>query len=95
MLILISSIFQVFYGLLLQYFATLANKQPLNLELLNLLVKPLMEMSMETPYFAAVCARERILRTRTKFCETVKNPGNPQWNGIGFTFSMYLRTWSC
>lgn len=37
---------------------------------------------METPYFASICARERILRTRTKFCETVKNPGNPQWNGI-------------
>ncbi|KAK9934985.1 hypothetical protein M0R45_022104 [Rubus argutus] len=83
---------QVFYGLLLQYFATLANKKPLNLELLNLLVKPLMEMSMETPYFAAVCARERILRTRTKFCETVKNPENSCWPASKTLF--LLRLWS-
>ena len=73
----VSAIFQVFYGVLLQYFAILANKKPLNMELLNFLVKPLIEMSMETPYFAAICARERILRARTEFSETVKNPGNP------------------
>ncbi|XP_070666892.1 uncharacterized protein [Malus domestica] len=65
---------QVFYGVLLQYFAILANRKPLNMELLNFLVKPLIEMSMETPYFAAICARERILRARTEFSETVKNP---------------------
>ena len=45
---------------MLQYFAILANKNPLNFELLNLLVKPLMEMSVEIPYFAAICARQRI-----------------------------------
>ncbi|PRQ40602.1 putative nucleolar protein [Rosa chinensis] len=83
---------QVFYGLLLQYFATLANKKPLNLELLNLLVKPLMEMSMETPYFASICARERILRTRTKFCETVKNPESSCWPASKTLF--LLRLWS-
>nr|XP_016449286.1 PREDICTED: nucleolar protein 14-like [Nicotiana tabacum] len=44
---------QVFYGVLLQYFAVLANKKPLNFKLLNMLVKPLMEMSAATPYFAA------------------------------------------
>ncbi|CAN6550404.1 unnamed protein product [Malus baccata var. baccata] len=65
---------QVFYGVLLQYFAILANRKPLNMELLNFLVKPLIEMSMETPYFAAICARERILRARTEFSETIKNP---------------------
>ncbi|KAL6186725.1 hypothetical protein ACLB2K_042844 [Fragaria x ananassa] len=84
---------QVFYGLLLQYFATLANKKPLNLELLNLLVKPLMEMSMETPYFASICARERILHTRTKFCETVKNPAESScWPASKTLF--LLRLWS-
>ncbi|KAL2940728.1 Nucleolar protein 14 [Bienertia sinuspersici] len=39
---------QVFYGLLLQYFATLANQKPLKFQLLNLLVKPLMEMSTDS-----------------------------------------------
>ncbi|KAK2983887.1 hypothetical protein RJ640_008046 [Escallonia rubra] len=63
---------QVFYGVLLQYFSVSANKKPLNFKLLNLLVKPLMEMSAEIPYFAAICARQRLLRTRTQFCEDVK-----------------------
>lgn len=66
---------QEFYGVLLQYFAVSANKKPLNFELLNMLVKPLVEMSMEIPYFAALCARERILRTREQFCEAVKSSG--------------------
>lgn len=65
----------MFYGILLQYFAVLANKKPLNFELLNMLVKPLMEMSTEIPYFAAICARQRLLRTRMQFCEDVKNTG--------------------
>ncbi|KAL8254000.1 hypothetical protein R6Q59_032221 [Mikania micrantha] len=63
---------QVFYGLLLQYFSVSANKKPLNFKLLNLLVKPLMEMSIEIPYFAAICARQRLLRTRTLFAEDIK-----------------------
>lgn len=65
----------MFYGLLLQYFAVLANKRPLNFNLLNMLVKPLVEMSQEIPYFAAICARQRLLRIRTQFCEDVKNAG--------------------
>ncbi|KAL2905323.1 Nucleolar protein 14 [Bienertia sinuspersici] len=40
----------------MQYFATLANQKPLKFQLLNLLVKPLMEMSTEIPYFVAICA---------------------------------------
>lgn len=71
----ISACLQVFYGVLLQYFAVLANKRPLNIELLDLLVKPLIEISTEIPYFAAICARQRILRTRTQLCESIKNPG--------------------
>lgn len=67
---------QVFYGVLLQYFAVLANQKPLNFRQMNLLVKPLMEMSVDTPYFAAICARQRILRTRTQFCDDIKNSGH-------------------
>jgi len=59
----------------LQYFAVLANKKPLNVELLNLLVKPLIEMSTEIPYFAAICARRRIESTRKQFIESIKKSG--------------------
>ncbi|KAL4639817.1 hypothetical protein ACB092_03G245500 [Castanea dentata] len=83
---------QVFYGVLLQYFAILANKNPLNFELLNLLVKPLMEMSVEIPYFAAICARQRILRTRTQFCEIIKDPEISSWPSSKTLF--LLRLWS-
>ncbi|KAL2940753.1 Nucleolar protein 14 [Bienertia sinuspersici] len=83
---------QVFYGLLLQYFATLANQKPLKLQLLNLLVKPLMEMSTEVPYFAAICARERILRTRTKFIEDIKDSEKSCWPSLKTL--LLLRLWS-
>ncbi|KAH9707884.1 nucleolar-like protein [Citrus sinensis] len=83
---------QVFYGVLLQYFAVSANKKPLNFELLNLLVMPLMEMSVEIPYFAAICARQRILRTRTQLCEDIKNPENGCWPSLKTLF--LLKLWS-
>ncbi|KAK6116411.1 hypothetical protein DH2020_049873 [Rehmannia glutinosa] len=83
---------QVFYGILLQYFAVLANKKPLNFKLLNMLVKPLMEMSTEIPYFAAICARQRLLRTRTQFCEDVKITGKSCWPSLKTLF--LLRLWS-
>ncbi|KAJ0094969.1 hypothetical protein Patl1_16643 [Pistacia atlantica] len=83
---------QVFYGVLLQYFAVLPNKKPLNFELLNLLVKPLMEMSVEIPYFAAICARQRILRTRTQFCDAIKHPENSCWPSLKTL--ILLRLWS-
>ncbi|KAG4981676.1 hypothetical protein JHK87_026425 [Glycine soja] len=70
---------QVFYGVLLQYFAVLANKEPLNVELLNMLVKPLIEMSMEIPYFAAICARRRIETTRKQFIESIKQSESSSW----------------
>lgn len=53
----------------------MANKKPLNVELLNMLVKPLIEMSLETPYFAAVCARTRIQKIREQFVGSIKNSG--------------------
>ncbi|GMJ03745.1 hypothetical protein like AT1G69070 [Hibiscus trionum] len=83
---------QVFYGVLLQYFAVLANKRPLNFELSNLLVKPLLEMSMEIPFFSAICARERILRTRIQFCEALKNQESGCWPALKTLF--LLRLWS-
>ncbi|KAL8152128.1 hypothetical protein V2J09_021936 [Rumex salicifolius] len=83
---------QVFYGLLLQYFATLATKPPLNFELLNLLVKPLMEMSVEIPYYSAICARERLLRTRKLFSEDAKDPEKSCWPSLKTL--LLLRLWS-
>ncbi|XP_010257952.1 PREDICTED: nucleolar protein 14 [Nelumbo nucifera] len=83
---------QVFYGVLLQYFAVLANKKPLNFKLLNLLVMPLIEMSAETPYFAAICARQRILRIRTQFCEDVKRQEKSCWPSLKTL--LLLRLWS-
>ncbi|CAK8533932.1 unnamed protein product [Lathyrus sativus] len=70
---------QVFYGVLLQYFAVLTNKKPLNVDLVNMLVKPLIEISMEIPYFAAICARRRIETTRKQFVESIKNAENCSW----------------
>lgn len=67
--------FQVFYGVLLQYFAVLTSKKPLNVELVNMLVKPLIEISTEIPYFAAICARRRIETTRKRFVESIRNAG--------------------
>lgn len=83
---------QVFYGVLLQYFAVSASKKPLNFKLLNMLVKPLMEMSTEIPYFAAVCARQRLLRTRSQFCEDIKNTGKSCWPSLKTLF--LVRLWS-
>ena len=53
----------------------LTTRDPVNAKLLNLLVKPLVEMGAETPYFAAICARERLSRIRNHFCEIIKNQG--------------------
>ncbi|KAJ0914219.1 putative nucleolar protein [Helianthus annuus] len=83
---------QVFYGLLLQYFSVSANKKPLNFKLLNLLVKPLMEMSIEIPYFAAICARQRLLKTRSLFAEDIKNSEKSCWPSVKTLF--LLRLWS-
>ncbi|KAI3693885.1 hypothetical protein L1987_76840 [Smallanthus sonchifolius] len=83
---------QVFYGLLLQFFSVSANKKPLNFKLLNVLVKPLMEMSIEIPYFAAICARQRLLRTRSLFAEDIKISEKSCWPSVKTLF--LLRLWS-
>ena len=69
-------LWQVFYGVLLQYFAVLATQSPVKFKIIDTLVKPLIEMSGETPYFAAICARERLIHTRTRLCEDIKVPGS-------------------
>lgn len=83
---------QVFYGVLLQYFSVTANTKPLNYKLLNLLVEPIMKMSTEIPYFSAICARQRLLRTRTQFVEDVKESGRVCWPSLKTLF--LLRLWS-
>ncbi|KAK6931369.1 Nucleolar protein 14 [Dillenia turbinata] len=87
----------VIYGLLLQYFAVLASKKPLNFKLLNLLVKPLMEMSMEIPYFAAICACQQISWTRTQFCDDIKNQDKRCWPSLKtiFLFRLWSKIFPC
>ncbi|KAG9140132.1 hypothetical protein Leryth_015745 [Lithospermum erythrorhizon] len=82
----------VFYGVLLQYFAILPNKKPLNFELLNMLVKPLIEMSSQVHYFAAICARQWLLQIRTQFCGDLKDAGKRCWPSLKTLF--LLRLWS-
>ncbi|URE12373.1 Nop14-like family [Musa troglodytarum] len=83
---------QIFYGVLLQYFAVLATQSPLNFKIINSLVKPLVEMSAETPYFAAICARQRLIHIRTRFLEDIKNPGRSCWPTLKTL--LLLRLWS-
>ncbi|WOK99686.1 nucleolar protein 14 [Canna indica] len=83
---------QIFYGVLLQYFAVLATRNPLNIKIINSLVKPLLEMSTETPYFAAICARQRLVHIRTCFLEDMKNPGKSCWPTLKTL--LLLRLWS-
>ncbi|KAF0921731.1 hypothetical protein E2562_017001 [Oryza meyeriana var. granulata] len=83
---------QVFYGVLLQYFAVLATQSPVRFKLIDTLVKPLIEMSGETPYFAAICARQRLIHTRTHLCEDIKVPGKSCWPSLKTL--LLLRLWS-
>nr|CAB3498511.1 unnamed protein product [Digitaria exilis] len=82
----------VFYGVLLQYFAVLATQSPVKFKTIDTLVKPLIEMSGETPYFAAICARERLIHTRTRLCEDIKVPGKSSWPNLKTI--LLLRLWS-
>ncbi|CAM6038551.1 unnamed protein product [Sphagnum compactum] len=66
---------QVFYNVLLQYFASVAGEKSLSTQRLNVMVKPLIELSGETPYFAALCARERIVRSRHQLSEKLRSTG--------------------
>ncbi|KQK14277.1 nucleolar protein 14 isoform X2 [Brachypodium distachyon] len=83
---------QVFYGVLLQYFAVLATQSPVKFKIIDTLVKPLIEMSGETPYFAAICARQRLIHTRTRLCEDIKIPGKGSWPSLKTL--LLLRLWS-
>ncbi|XP_042379538.1 nucleolar protein 14-like [Zingiber officinale] len=83
---------QIFYGILLQYFAVLATQHPINIKTINLLVKPLVEMSAETPYFAAICARQRLIQIRTCFLEDIRNPDKSCWPTLKTL--LLLRLWS-
>ncbi|GLJ38313.1 hypothetical protein SUGI_0780240 [Cryptomeria japonica] len=84
---------QVFYGVLLQYFAVLADEKPLKLNKLNLLVQPLLEISLEIPYFAAICARQRLIRIRNQMTEDLRNPDKGNCWPSSKTL-LLLRIWS-
>jgi hypothetical protein len=66
---------QVFYNVLLQYFASVAGEKSLSTQRLNVMVKPLIELSGETPYFAAQCARERIVQRQHQLSEKLRTTG--------------------
>ncbi|KAH0454672.1 hypothetical protein IEQ34_016596 [Dendrobium chrysotoxum] len=82
---------QVLYGVLLNYFAVLATQKPLNVKIINSLVKPLIKTGAEVPYFASVCARQRLIHIRTKFSEDIKIPGKSSWPSLK-TLSLF-RLW--
>ncbi|KAL2609472.1 hypothetical protein R1flu_028045 [Riccia fluitans] len=84
---------QIFYNVLLQYFGSLASEKPFRLSRLNLLTKPLIELSMETPYFAATCARERLVHMHTQITNRLKtSDGNSYWPSLRTV--LLLRFWS-
>jgi nucleolar protein 14 len=70
---------QVFYNVLLQYFARVAGEKSLSIQRLNVVVKPLIELSGETPYFAALCARERLVHMQWQLSEKLKSIGQVQY----------------
>jgi nucleolar protein 14 len=70
---------QVFYNVLLQYFARVAGEKSLSIQRLNVVVKPLLELSGETPYFAALCARERLVHMQWQLSEKLKSIGQVQY----------------
>ncbi|KAL3699158.1 hypothetical protein R1sor_017180 [Riccia sorocarpa] len=84
---------QIFYNVLLQYFGSLAAEKPFHLSRLNLLTKPLIELSMETPYFAATCARERLIHMHNQITNRLKtSDGNSYWPSMRTL--LLLRFWS-
>ena len=55
---------QLFYGILLQYFATVAGTSPLRLDLVDAMMPHLLSISSSIPMYAATAARERLKRMR-------------------------------
>jgi hypothetical protein len=66
---------QVFYSVLIQYFSALAGETPLPLSRIDVLVKPLLQMSQDTPLIAAVNARERILKMQQQLTAKLRDQG--------------------
>lgn len=84
---------QVFYGVLVQYFAVLGDEKPLRLNKLNLFVRPLIEISSEIPYFASICARQHLIRIRNQLSVDFKNPDkSSSWPSVKTL--LLLRLWS-
>ncbi|CAI5998190.1 unnamed protein product [Closterium sp. NIES-64] len=80
---------QIFYNVLLQYFASLASDSggggvsqrkrapSVAAAHINALVQPLVELSASFPLFAAVCARERLARMQKRLVARLKAGGTP------------------
>ncbi|CAI5473376.1 unnamed protein product [Closterium sp. Yama58-4] len=65
---------QIFYNVLLQYFASLASDGGGG----GVSQRPLVELSASFPLFAAVCARERLARMQKRLVARLK-AGEPAW----------------
>lgn len=83
---------QMFYGFLFKYFAILSSERPLNVRRVNSLVKPLIEISTEVPYYSSLYARERLEGMRKRFCERIRIPGVSSWPSL--TALLRFRLWS-
>eukprot|EP00897_Mesotaenium_endlicherianum_P006282 jgi/Mesen1/5682/ME000288S04895 len=83
---------QIFYGVLLQYFAALAGEAPLDMRRIDALTRPLVELSGATPLFAAHAARERITRMHKHLSARLKAPdGGSCWASVRVL--LLLRLW--
>lgn len=83
---------QMFYGDLVLYFVVSATRRPLNIERLNSFIKPLMEMSLEIPFFAAMAAQKRLGQMRTDLCRDIRIPEKSSWPPL--KTMLLLRLWS-
>ncbi|XP_024521488.1 nucleolar protein 14-like [Selaginella moellendorffii] len=86
---------QVFYNVLVLYISDLAGVKPLPLDRINMLTKPLIEMSLETPYYAAACARERLIRMQQVLSDKLRSKDGDEsscWPSVRTL--LLMRLWS-
>ena len=57
---------QVLYGLVLQHFAKVASRQPVQMPVLDVLMTHLLAMTPDVPFYAAMSARARLARAAEK-----------------------------
>lgn len=88
---------QAFYLCLSDYFGALAAERPLNIKRLNSLVKPLIEITAEIPFYASLYARKRLEQIRLRFCEHIKFAEESSWPSLKdlLRFRLWSLTFPC